>query len=334
MELEEAFKKIQTAIQNRKPIKKIQYLFKPEHLNYRRENKRSLLNAASKINNVDAVKFLLEKGADPNNDHDDKGYSPLMYASWKGHIDIVKLLLQYNANQEISPKVPSYSPIRFAIVNGHLPIVKLLTEHISCQQKDEIEYLELASGNGCIDIMKYYIYERKVDVNGKYEFIRKIPMFELINQNMIYNNITQIEYPLISAIQSQKHEATELLINLGARIQSAYMKQFLREYNYYKHTDPRMYDILKKYLIQHQIQRYKKFSTHLSSLIESISLSIVFEKLEKLDYPSSLTESDGIEIVLPKIYIQYHQQFNLLTEPPNPSTPSTPHPHNHITIYT
>ncbi|MFA7675224.1 MAG: ankyrin repeat domain-containing protein, partial [Endomicrobiia bacterium] len=65
-------------------------------LNQKQDNVPRLLNTAVDINNIDIIRFLLEKGARLNT-KDINGMTPLILASYKGYFDIAKLLLDNGA---------------------------------------------------------------------------------------------------------------------------------------------------------------------------------------------------------------------------------------------
>lgn len=87
------------------------------------------ITIACKAGNTKMVKYLLNRGANPNvtdgYNYDD--WTPLIIASRLGHYDIVKLLLKHGA--ENTPDWDRRYPERFARRYGHVKIVELLEEH-------------------------------------------------------------------------------------------------------------------------------------------------------------------------------------------------------------
>jgi ankyrin repeat protein len=61
---------------------------------------RTNLHKAAFAGDVERVKELLKKGADPNT-KDKKGRTPLHAAAYKGHVEVVKLLLEHGADPNI-----------------------------------------------------------------------------------------------------------------------------------------------------------------------------------------------------------------------------------------
>ncbi|TVU45708.1 hypothetical protein EJB05_05204, partial [Eragrostis curvula] len=75
---------------------------------------------------VAAVRYLLDKGADPNmQDHD--GYAPLHEAAREGFDEIVQLLLSKGASVDISS--PEGTPLHAAAAYGKFRIIQILLEH-------------------------------------------------------------------------------------------------------------------------------------------------------------------------------------------------------------
>ena len=76
---------------------------------------------AVKDNDINKVKRLLEAGANVNIQNN-RGYTALIDASYKGHTEIVKLLLEYKANVNIQNKY-GYTALICASSSGHTEIV-------------------------------------------------------------------------------------------------------------------------------------------------------------------------------------------------------------------
>jgi hypothetical protein len=84
----------------------------------------SPLLPAAMQGNEDAVRILLDRGADVNS-VDGDGYTPLMHAANQGHIDVTRLLIERGANLSASLKTGD-SAIVLAARNGHDEIETLL----------------------------------------------------------------------------------------------------------------------------------------------------------------------------------------------------------------
>ena len=79
---------------------------------------------------IDIVRLLLERGADPNKQTKD-GWTPLMYATEKGNIDIVRLLLENGADPTKRTKDGWTAKELARLDRKHMEIFSLLhyTEH-------------------------------------------------------------------------------------------------------------------------------------------------------------------------------------------------------------
>lgn len=93
------------------------------------------LIGATKYNNPEAVRLLLENNANPNHQNQ-SGISALMLASEQGFYECVKNLCEGNANVELAPSgktalsmnLSGQTPLFCAAKEGHLDIVKYLLE--------------------------------------------------------------------------------------------------------------------------------------------------------------------------------------------------------------
>lgn len=146
---------------------------------------------------VKIVKFLLEKGADPNIG---KYSSPLKVAASNGREEIVELLIKHKAKVTGDALIKAsskgnvniirslvehgadvnyketlgYFPLMEAAACGHFDAVKYLVEHgakINEQPKYGVSSLASAASSGYADIVKYLI-EKGADVNLKNKYNR------------------------------------------------------------------------------------------------------------------------------------------------------------------
>jgi hypothetical protein len=74
------------------------------------------------------VKELLAHGADPGQREDSgRGYSPLLWASRNGHVEAVRLILEAGADPNAD--VGDENPLRAAVWRGSLAAARLLIDH-------------------------------------------------------------------------------------------------------------------------------------------------------------------------------------------------------------
>ena len=74
-------------------VKELKKLLKEINPNIRNKNGETPLHIVAGRSHLEAVKLLLDHGADPNAQNE-KGETPLHYAAGHGYVDVVKLLLE------------------------------------------------------------------------------------------------------------------------------------------------------------------------------------------------------------------------------------------------
>lgn len=85
------------------------------------------LIAAARKSDVEAVKELLAKGADPNA-KTRYGATPLFFACDRGSLEIVKMLVERGADVNVKDTFYNSTAVRWAVSKNHVAIVKLLLE--------------------------------------------------------------------------------------------------------------------------------------------------------------------------------------------------------------
>ena len=104
------------------------YLAAGLDINSRDKDGTPILNNACRTENLDAVKWLCSLGADVNAVSEDRGYTPLMDAVWKGNKDIAAYLIDQGADLNTISK-EGQSNLVLAVGADKLEIVRLLAEH-------------------------------------------------------------------------------------------------------------------------------------------------------------------------------------------------------------
>ena len=80
----------------------------------------TVLMTASRAGAVDAVRALLDRGADVRRKHPAKGQTALMWAAAENNAGVVKLLVERGADVKERSKSGSFSPYLFAVRGGHV----------------------------------------------------------------------------------------------------------------------------------------------------------------------------------------------------------------------
>jgi ankyrin repeat protein len=86
------------------------------------------LHKAALMGDVERVKELLKKGADPNI-QDKYGWTPLHNAAFEGHFDVVELLLVHEADPTVEDK-DGKTPLDLARVEGYGKVVSVIKERL------------------------------------------------------------------------------------------------------------------------------------------------------------------------------------------------------------
>ena len=89
------------------------------------ENATSL---AARKNNIEVVKYLIEKGGNPNI-CGDFSHTPLMVFSNNGDVEMVAYLLAHGADPNIKTKYEGISAMMLAVYSGNFAVTKLLVEN-------------------------------------------------------------------------------------------------------------------------------------------------------------------------------------------------------------
>lgn len=108
-------------------IKRLKKILKKTDIELKDHRNRTALHLAVEGQQLEAVKFLIENGANVNADKG-KGWTPLFYAAWIGNKDISEYLIINGANIEVNENAHS-KPLAVASEFGHLEVVKLLLKY-------------------------------------------------------------------------------------------------------------------------------------------------------------------------------------------------------------
>ena len=113
------------------------------------------LHTASGVGDVEAVRSLLDGGADANK-RDALHWTPVFYASQNGCMKTAELLIKYGADVN-SQDGTGQAPLHAASLYGHLGVVLLLLDHgadVNAKMQGQSTALHLASEYGHLEIVE------------------------------------------------------------------------------------------------------------------------------------------------------------------------------------
>ena len=145
--------------------------------------------------NVQAVKSIMERGADPSL-MDNLGWSTLHHAAAGGDTDIISLIHTHLPNIE-SKTGEGYTPLMVAVFNGKLHAVKWFLEKgatVACEDKRGRNMLHFAAQSGDTDIISL-IHTHLPNIESK---------------------TADGETPLIIAVRHGKLQGVKCLLERGA----------------------------------------------------------------------------------------------------------------------
>ena len=117
------------------------------------------LRIACENGNIDVIQRFINDGFDINQELDEYGWTPLIFASDNGHKEIVEMLMRAGADIEKADKY-GWTPLIVAINNGHKEIVEILIRagaDIEKANKYGWTPLIIASNNGYKEIVEMLI---------------------------------------------------------------------------------------------------------------------------------------------------------------------------------
>ncbi|KAK7495738.1 hypothetical protein BaRGS_00012958 [Batillaria attramentaria] len=135
------------------------------------------LHLASALGQTDAVRLLLENGADVNVMSHNRD-TPLHIASLVGQTDVAALLISNNADVNVQNDDIGFSPLHVASMRGNVGIVRLLLKsgaEVNLKNARGLTPLYLACGNGRTEIARILL-QNMADTNTKESEIGSTPL--------------------------------------------------------------------------------------------------------------------------------------------------------------
>ena len=130
----------------------------------------SLLHYTIKLNHIDMVQTLLDRGIDREAEND-SGDTPLALAAKYEYIDIVKLLLSYNSSDDNTTTIPIYSILdtlnEIAQSRKKTEVIRILTDYIT--DMHVLTYALHIAVQAQHAGMTQILINRGVDVNAVYK---------------------------------------------------------------------------------------------------------------------------------------------------------------------
>jgi len=160
---------------------------------------RTALLCAAKNGNLELIKRLLDRGADPNlasenlgsGRRTDYGLTPLMAASARGRTDIVRMLLNAGANLNLEDG-NGRTALRLASIEGHRDIVKILKD----AEKFQNEKSSSKKSSGSLDLKTLKVKElrsiaKKYKIKGRSKATTKDKLITLLRDNLSSEDLSR-----------------------------------------------------------------------------------------------------------------------------------------------
>lgn len=279
------------------------------------EDYKTVLIDASIYGYLDIVKYVIKKRKiyincyDENNNYNEDYYTPLIWASLEGNLNIVKYL--YKKGAKMRHKKSSSTALTEAVLNGRKKIVEFFI-------KNGEDINQLVHGDTSLPMLASEFDSKKSTQmikfllkNGANPFFKNKEGWNLLMY--CSQNINQIKIV--------KH-----LLDIGVNVYDETTDGDTALSNAINNENTQITSLLIKHITHLQKTLYHRLAKSLSSKLESISLSILLEKMISQgkhchsNFPSKnniITETVSPIIKAHKIqyslHLQYHHQYELLT---------------------
>ncbi len=192
------------------------------------QDRYNQVNASDERNQMEIVKYLIEKTLDINN-QDSEGTTALIMASKYGNLELAKLLIKKGAEINAKTKDGNTALKEAADTRGHLELVKFLLENkadINAKTVDGTTALMTAVRNNNLEVVRFLL-ENKADVNAKtkdgntaLKYASKYPeIVKLFHANQEKtSNISETQHKIYSMSNDEKVFLESIKAELAKKI--------------------------------------------------------------------------------------------------------------------
>lgn len=209
-------------------------VFKRISPSFRYSSERGIISYAAELGIAPGVGYMLKHVANSAADvRDDKGRTPLWFASRAGHATTVRLLLETNIVDVNSEDYNGESPLYVAVIGGWVEVVRQLLgrgANINTEGGEHGYAIMAALAHDHLEIANILLQTSGIDVNvyaenGMTPLVRAISMGQIDIFTLLCDQGANINAqalsgwaPLTSAINASSHQITELLLAKGADV--------------------------------------------------------------------------------------------------------------------
>lgn len=97
----------------------------------------SSIFGAIERNEIDKLRQILAKGADPNQTLDESGVTPLHFAAQYNRPEVAQLLIEAGAELEVRPEGDGDTALEIAEMYGHLKVMQIISFYLNRDRMSE-----------------------------------------------------------------------------------------------------------------------------------------------------------------------------------------------------
>jgi uncharacterized protein len=142
---------------------------------------------AARSGDHDAVRSLLQKGADVNAAQND-GMTALHWAAQRGDVEMAEMLIYAGARPDAVTRIGQYTPLHVAAREGHAGVARVLLDNganVEAKTTNSgVTALHLAAASGNVDLMSLLL-DHKADVNAREAEWNQTPLIFAASLNRV-----------------------------------------------------------------------------------------------------------------------------------------------------